>query len=187
MIRTQRCRPFVFGIAVALVSLFGGVPAASAVTTCFGATPTQTGTSASETLDGTTGNDVIVGLGGNDTINGLGGNDLVCGGQGNDTMNGGSGGDKLAGGVGDDIYAGGTGRDLASFASAVGGVLASLLTGTAVGDGTDSLATVEDLTGSTGDDVLVGNDRPNTLTGLAGADQLSGFDNGTSPDRLVGG
>ena len=180
-------RPVTISTVAAVIALFTLYPAASAAVTCFGAAPTQSGTSASETIDGTSGDDVIVGLGGNDTINGMGGNDLLCGGAGNDTINGSSGGDKLAGGAGDDTYNGGTGRDLAAFPSASGGVLASLLTGTAIGEGTDSLAAIENLTGSSGDDILVGNDRPNALTGLAGVDQLSGYDNGTVPDRLLGG
>jgi Ca2+-binding RTX toxin-like protein len=182
----HRAKRFVSSTAAALLVLTLMHPnTASAAPTCFGLAPTVGGaTAGNDTLTGGPDDDVIVGLGGNDTIDGGGGKDRICGGPGNDTLGGNDGNDSLAGGPGDDTYDGGPGKDLASFKSAPAGVLASLLSGSAAGDGTDTLTGIENLSGSKSDDILVGNTHVNKLTGLAGDDQLSGFG---AADRLIGG
>ena len=129
------------------------------------------GTDSSETLnafDGVTNNaDTIFGFGGNDWIYGLGGNDLILGGNGADYINGGSG------------------TDTASYSDSAAAVVVSLISnegygGTAEGD---TLVSIENLTGSSHDDFLVGNDGNNVLTGLEANDILKG---GGGADTLYG-
>jgi Ca2+-binding RTX toxin-like protein len=129
------------------------------------------GTNNSETInafDGVTnGADTIYGFGGNDTISGLGGNDEIKGGGGADAINGGSG------------------IDTANYSDSSEGVLVSLASGLGFG-GTaegDTLTNVENLTGSSHDDWLVGNGSSNVLTGLEGNDILDG---GDGADTLYG-
>jgi Ca2+-binding RTX toxin-like protein len=124
-----------------------------------------------ETLDATdgvtNGADTIFGYGGNDSIFGLGGNDEIKGGGGADTLNGGSG------------------TDTANYSDSSVGVVVSLISGAGSG-GTaqgDTLISIENLTGSAHDDLLVGNDGNNVLTGLEDNDTLKG---GGGADTLYG-
>ncbi|HEX9891923.1 MAG TPA: phosphodiester glycosidase family protein [Actinomycetota bacterium] len=107
------------------------------------------GTMQSETVTGTPGNDVLCALGGDDV---------------------------LEGGLGHDVIRGGGGTDTASYAGASGGVTVDLSeTGPQdTGAGTDTLAGIENLTGSPRNDVLTGNGGPNVLTGGPGNDILTG-------------
>ncbi len=67
------------GMAAVMIGAFNvSAPAAQAVETCDGQTPTIVGTLGDDTLTGTAGDDVIAGLGGSDTIQGLDGNDSIC-------------------------------------------------------------------------------------------------------------
>ena len=112
-----------------------------------------------QTLTGTSGDDVLTGGSGNDTLNGLDGNDILDGGSGNDALNGGNG------------------TDTASYASASAGVTVSLAIVGAqntVGDGTDTLSSIENLTGSAFNDTLTGDANANVLDGGAGNDKLNG-------------
>jgi serralysin len=129
------------------------------------------GTDSGETInlsDGVTnGADTIFGLGGNDTIFGYGGSDLIKGGGGADAING------------------GTGTDTAEYSDSWEGVTVSLASGEGFG-GTaegDTLTSVENLTGSSYSDFLVGNDGSNVLTGLQGNDIFKG---GGGADTLFG-
>ena len=129
------------------------------------------GTDNSETLnlfDGVTNNaDTIYGFGGNDDIFGLGGNDYILGGAGADDING------------------GTGTDTASYTDSAVGVTVNLESGLGFG-GTaedDTLTSIENLTGSSHDDFLIGNDGNNVLTGLEDNDILKG---GGGSDTLYG-
>jgi Ca2+-binding RTX toxin-like protein len=128
------------------------------------------------TLDGRAGNDSLFGSAGGDTI---------LGGFGNDTLSGYRGDDILDGGAGDDTIDGGDGFDFASYASAAGGVAASLNITSAqqTGAGNDLLRTVEGLIGSAFDDVLIGSGGGNQLFGGAGDDRLYGDD----PTSISGG
>jgi Ca2+-binding RTX toxin-like protein len=153
------------------------------------------GGAGNDTLNGNGGNDTLVGNAGNDTLNGGDGDDALYGGIGNDTLSGGigddileggDGTDVLTGGAGADILAGGSGVDTASYATSTTAVTANLLhrsfnTGDAAGDVYDG---IENLTGGTGDDTLVGDDSANRLDGGAGNDTLIG---GAGADVLVGG
>ena len=155
-----------------------GIPAPGAGGGC-----TITGTSGDDTLPGTPGPDWICGLGGNDTLGGLGGNDVLQGDGGNDTLEGGSENDELLGGVGNDGLIGGTGRDTADYSDA-SGVRVDLSSGQATGQGTDTVAGVEDVVATGADDVLKGNADPNRLVGGGATDLLFGED---GSDDLLGG
>lgn len=178
-------------------------PAQAGPPTCAGRRATIVGTDGPDVIHGTQGRDVIVGLGGDDTIYGLGQDDLICGGDGHDLVYGGAGNDTIFGGAGDDLLDGGHGNDTidgggdqfdgAAFFDETGPVTASLVTGTATGDGNDTFTNVEQLhggdfsdtfTGDAADNGLFGNGGNDTLFGGAGNDYLSG---GTGNDTISGG
>jgi RTX toxins and related Ca2+-binding proteins len=130
---------------------------------------TVAGDPTDDTMNGTEFADNLGGLAGNDTINGLGGDDVLNGGSGNDTLNGGEGDDVLDGGLGNDALNGGNGRDTADYRLASGGVTVNLATGTASGAaGNDTLSGIEDVQGSTYNDVLTGDGNANVLRGNGG-------------------
>src|SRR5262245_42834757 len=96
------------------------------------------------------------------------GNDTLYSTSGNDTLNGGSG------------------NDTASYAAAAAGVIVSLATSgpqNTIGAGTDTLVSIENLTGSSFADTLFGDDWNNTLIGGLGNDRLTGQD---GRDTLTG-
>ncbi len=135
----------------------------------------------------------ILGNVGNNSLSGQGGGDTLEGGAGNDSLEGDGGADLLLGGAGDDRLTGGEGGDTASFAGALGAVIASLATGTSTGEGTDSLFSIEKLDGSAfadtlpgdlGDNRLSGGDSGDSLDGALGNDTLLG---GEDRDTLIGG
>jgi Ca2+-binding RTX toxin-like protein len=131
-----------------------------------------------ENLEGGAGNDTLVGSTGTNVLNG---------GAGNDTLNGGGAVDTLIGGPGNDILNGGTSGDIADYSRAAGGVVASLVAGQASNDGdggSDTLVSVENLTGSAFDDQLTGDAGNNVLDGGGGNDTLDG---GAGNDTLRGG
>lgn len=144
-----------------------------------------------DVINGRGGDDVLRGDGGNDTLHGGWGNDVLYGGVGNDTLNGGSGddilygnagNDRLIGGLGADTLNGGGGVDTADYSATANGMSVNLITGTA-SDG-DTLANVENVTGTAFDDTLIGDAGVNRLDGGAGDDLLEG---GVGADALVGG
>jgi hypothetical protein len=157
------------------------------------------GTSVPTTLSGGEGDDQLTGSDGNDTLNGGAGADRLEGGLGTDTFNGDSGDDVLLGGTGstgNDVLNGGTGTDVADY-SARGVTLQISVDGTA-NDGqqgeTDNVKTdVENVTGGSAGDALIGSTVANVLLGGGGDDTLDGdaandiLDGGTGADDLVGG
>lgn len=108
----------------------------------------------------------------------------IIGGVGNDTMVGNENNNRLMGGVGNDHIDGGDGFDSADFSSATAGVTVDLATGTATGDGTDILISIENAIGSFADDDLTGSTADNTLKGGGGKDKIKG---GAGRDILEGG
>jgi Ca2+-binding RTX toxin-like protein len=177
-------------------------PAAHAAKiTCFGRRPTILGTHRGDTIKGTPKRDVIAGMGGKDVIKGLGGSDVICGFGGNDKIIGGSGADTLSGDAandslsggsgidfllgrgGNDALNGGDGFDLASFFTAPGPVTADLTTGTATGEGNDTLVGISDLEGSKFDDALTGDSGENFFYPGPGNDVIVGGDALT--DRVI--
>ena len=122
--------------------------------------------------------------------------DTMRGGAGNDTIFGGAGDDRLNGGADNDTLNGGLGSDTASYSGAAAAVTVSLGNSGAQhtgGAGTDTLISIENLSGSAhddrlrgdgGDNVLWGHEGGDTLKGNAGRDVLVG---GRGADRLSGG
>src|SRR5450631_93919 len=114
----------------------------------------------------------------NDTLTGDGNANVITGGAGNDTLSGGAGNDTLTGG---------SGSDTADYSNATAGVTVNLSTATAqntVGAGTDTLSSMENLTGSNYDDSLTGTASANIISGGAGNDTIAG---GAGADTLNGG
>lgn len=123
----------------------------------------------------------------NDTLTGDAAANRIAGGAGSDTINGAGGNDTLSGGPGNDVLNGGPGRDRASYAGSPGGVTVNLSVIGAqntVGAGSDTLTSIENLTGSTFADTLTGNGGPNNIIGGSGMDTLKG---GSGGDTLDGG
>jgi Ca2+-binding RTX toxin-like protein len=150
----------------------------------------QDAPAAGVSIVGTAGDDIIsrtVTIAGQPRATNLG--DIIDGGAGNDTLDGGGGDDTLYGGDGNDILIGGTataggtnqlwggtGSDTASYAGRTGAVYADLGAQAGYIDGVlvDQMNSIENLTGSSGNDVLVGDAGNNVLNGGAGSDTLAG-------------
>jgi Ca2+-binding RTX toxin-like protein len=126
-----------------------------------------------------------------DSIENLSGsiyNDFLAGDDGANVVAGQGGHDTLEGLGGADRLEGGTGFDTASYVFSPVGVFVSLISGLGSGGHAagDTLVGIENLVGADEyDDVLVGNDGPNTLSGgFGGYDSLKG---GGGVDTLYGG
>jgi len=145
-------------------------------------TPPTSGTPTTPTQPSTptTGTKVYTGTDGNDTMPHTGQSN-----SGNETFKGLGGNDVLKGGAGADLLDGGSGSDTATYAGS-GGVNVNLATGAASGGHAagDKFVSIENLTGSSYNDVLAGNSGSNVLDGGAGTDRLIG---GAGKDVLIGG
>lgn len=130
-----------------------------------------------ENIEGSSRDDILVG---NDADN------VLDGGQGSDILWGGKGNDLLFGGPGGDIFDGGDGEDGTTYINSFGAVLINLETGKAQGGDAEGemLTNIEDVQGSTLNDVLIGNNSANKLDGAAGDDHITG---GSGADMLDGG
>lgn len=111
---------------------------------------------------------------------GNGGNDLLIGGP-LSPSNDQDLTDILDGGLGDDDIQGGDGFDMVSFQSREPnengtpfGVNVDLGAGSASGEGTDQLSSMEAVWGSNQDDIIAGDAKSNFLVGADGDDQLAG-------------
>ena len=108
-------------------------------------------------------------------------------------MNGGADTDYLFGQGGNDLYKGGPDPDTAGFNSSPSPVHVDLGAGTATGEGTDTLVNINGIFGSSGDDILIGNDETNFIFGNAGNDNIQGLGNidlvtpGAGDDTVDGG
>jgi len=126
---------------------------------------------------------------GNDIINSGAGPDLVHGGNGDDIINAGTGNDVLDGGLGGDSLNGGAGTDTATYENAVAGIgVTARLDANGAGNAGeasgDTYSSIENITGSNYNDILIGDGGSNVLNGGAGDDVLEGMG---SADSLVGG
>lgn len=153
-----------------------------------------TGTTASETLNGGTADDILNGLAGNDRLNGLAGNDVLDGGDGDDILAGGSGNDSLVGGAGTDTASYFTTEGDGGTQPLTGrGVTVNLSTGTATDNwgNVDTLTSIEQITGSSMDDMLTGGLPANgsgPLDGYEGFRSMAGndtVDGGAGFDRVM--
>ncbi|MCG8504601.1 MAG: cadherin domain-containing protein [Sphingomonadales bacterium] len=141
-------------------------------------------------LVGTPGDDQLsaAGLTGGHRIFGFGGNDTLTGGDGADELIGGDGTDTLIGGGGDDRFDleetssandsidGGTGSDTVDASNSAVAWTIDLTAGTAMGRGTDTLTSVENVVGSDQNDTITGNTGDNLLEGRGGNDTIDGGD-----------
>ncbi len=152
------------------------------------------GSSFNDTLTGSSSDNNLIGGSGNDTLDGGAGDDVLRAGPGYDRLAGGDGNDLLIRGFdGDDILDGGSGIDTISyeeFSDAVQVTLSSSTnqqTSRAVITGhtwKDTITNVENIIGSSFNDVLTGDAGANVLEGRAGNDTLNG---GSGDDILIGG
>ena len=148
-----------------------------------------------ENLYGSTHGDLLVGGYNDNEIAGLEGNDVLHGGSGDDALIGGNGNDTLKGGGGEDILSGGYGDDTAAYSQSAEGVHVVLLHDVALGGDAegDLLFGIENVTGSSHNDLLWGDNGTNVLKGMNGNDTLGGYagedtlDGGNGNDILDGG
>ena len=152
-------------------------------------------TASGNSLNGTGANDVILGRDGNDSLAGNGGADILDGGNGNDIISDGAGDDSVSGGNGNDIFfagtgansfSGGSGADTLSYFNLATAVTINLATGATGGveAGNDSFSSIENVVGSSANDLIIGNDGNNVLQGADGNDV---FATGGGNDTLSGG
>ena len=117
-------------------------------------------------IQGTDTDDILDGNDEQNTLYGYGGNDVLTGNGGNDTLDGGAG------------------TDIAEYRDTKEAIRANLNDQTVISaSDTDTLISIEGISGSFYDDVLIGNDEVNDLRGLAGDDEIHG--NG-GDDKLNG-
>jgi Tol biopolymer transport system component len=148
-----------------------------------------------ENLIGGSAGDVLIGTDpDNNILDGGAGSDVLYGLDGNDTLIGGT----AAVGSYNQLW-GGAGNDTASYAGTGGKVYASIEGSSAYVDSgggyviTDAYNSIENLTGGSGNDTLIGDAGANRLQGGAGSDQLYGrggadtFVYGAYSDSTVGG
>ena len=166
---------YVLGVAIENLTLLGSAGLSG------------TGNELDNIMTGNGGANRISGGFGADSLFGGSGNDTLSGGDGNDTIRGENDNDLLDGGLGDDIISGDAGIDTVTYSWATTAVTVNLNTTTAqnIGaGGTDTITTVENIIGGTGNDKIIGNGSANTLNGSKGNDSLYG---GGGNDYLIGG
>jgi hypothetical protein len=161
-------------------TLAGGTGRSSGAVDVFVTVESLTGSPGDDVLSGDGNGNVLDGGDGDDTLHGLGGDDTLSGGTGDDVLAGFSGSDDLNGGLGADT------ADYASFYPATPrvGVVVDLAAGQATGDGADSLAEIENVSGSAFDDTITGDGQANVLDGSDGRDTIAA---GSGEDTLIGG
>ena len=140
-----------------------------------------------ENLDGSDGPDLLSGDGDPNRLLGAAGHDDVLGAAGGDVVDGQAGEDTLDPGLGTDLIRGGDGIDLASYAGRPTAVYLSLdntANDGALGEADNIVGTIENLTGGSAADLLVGNGLENRLVGAGGDDTLEGR---LGSDTVVGG
>ena len=164
---------------------------------------TATETDQDLVVDAGDGNDIVNAGTGDDLLRGGEGDDQLDGGEGDDALQGGNGNDRLVGGLGDDFLLGGAGNDIlvggkgndllqgdegidtADYTSDIDGFTVDLGTGKASGTGIgrDTLTGVENVTGGSGNDILIGDGLANVLNGAGGNDSIVAG----AGDTVIGG
>lgn len=163
--------------------------------------PVEASEANSTPVNGSFSNDFLLGTATSDIIKGNAGNDVISGMAGNDILDGGAGADTLKGGTGNDTYIVGASNDVVIENSGQGAAdkvittanytLAKnvenlVLTQSSLVSGTTKILGATSGTGNESDNVIVGNDLANTLSGLAGDDTIDGGF-GLKGDVLKGG
>jgi Ca2+-binding RTX toxin-like protein len=158
-----------------------------------------------ENINGTRlGHDLLAGSADDNILCGYGGNDTLVGGAGSNFLDGRDGNDVFRAHEGNDVIEGGGGTDMLDYSLALGPVTVMLETGTrtnsgdfglgdydrvpsytpgvtsivgqAAGGGSDTLADIENVTGSNFDDFLSGSSVANVINGGVGGDIMIGGD-----------
>jgi Ca2+-binding RTX toxin-like protein len=139
-----------------------------------------------EIILGSTYADQLTGNSSANNLQGGGGDDTLIGAAGADTLLGGESNDTLRGGAGADSIVGGNGVDTVDYTGSTLAVTINLLAGTATGGDAagDTVTGVENVTGSSFNDSVIGDAGANVLTGGDGHDTLEG---GAGADTLIGG
>lgn len=130
------------------------------------------GTAFADSILAKGGNDFVDAGDGDDYVDGGKGSDTLRGGRGNDVMFGGADNDRLHGGEGNDQLDGGSGTDWAEFDGGAS-VNVDLTAGTAFGQGNDTLFNIENVLGSSFNDIIKGNSLNNRLEGGDGNDTFT--------------
>ncbi len=140
-----------------------------------------------ENVTGGAGSDTIFGDTNINVIVGGGGADVITGGAGDDQINGNGGNDRFIATIldGNDSYDGGNGTDTLDLSDITGSVNvnlgASLNLGGSIGTigsnraigtqiGTDTLSSIENVIGGTGNDIFIAANAPETFSGGLGSD-----------------
>ncbi len=148
-----------------------------------------------ENLIGTSGVDTLLGDNGVNILRGLSSNDRLIGRDGADRLFGDNGNDALNGGLGADFLNGGAGSDTAAYDFAAAGLRVDMIfTGNNLGEAAgDQYVSIENLSGSSNRDVLLGNHAANAINGGGGNDLLFGrggndiMRGGNGADEIHGG
>lgn len=137
---------------------------------------------------------IVVGDGDNTIVAGNGtnnvtvgdGNNIISAGDGNDTFTAGNGDNFFRGGLGTNTYINGTGDNTVDYSIVTTtAVNVSLLAGTATGTSlSDTFVGIQNVIGTSLNDIIVGNTSNNRLTGGDGNDTLTG---GGGDDTYYGG
>jgi Ca2+-binding RTX toxin-like protein len=138
---------------------------------------------------GSSGNDQLTGNGQSNVLEGRSGSDVLAGRGGNDTLDGGDGIDTADYSVSSTAIHANLGVTAVNYAPPQVGAVVVLAAGAATGAGTDTLISIENLTGGSGRDILWGDANNNVLVGNGGNDVLHGggglhntFDGGAGGD-----
>jgi len=130
------------------------------------------------------------------SINGTGNslNNVLTGNEGNNNLNGGSGNDTFVATIndGNDTYNGSTGVDTYDLSGTSAAATVNLATGTASSaqTGSDSLVSIENVIGGTGNDTITASTAQNVMTGGAGSNTFvfgsaAAAGNGVSRDTIT--
>ncbi len=136
----------------------------------------------------------LIGGKGDDSLTGDNGNNSLNGSNGSDNLYGKGGDDILIGGTGSNHLDGGDGNDTADYQTCSLSINANLTEMfIKFGDHTDTVISIENINGSSFDDILIGTDGANLIAGGNGDDRLigkSGNDvliDGSGSNELNGG
>jgi Ca2+-binding RTX toxin-like protein len=110
--------------------------------------------------------------------------DHIIGGSNNDILLGLEGDDLFTGSAGNDLIFGGDGNDTADYSQANSSLEIDLYTSKVKGSGLDTLVSIENVAGGTGDDLITGNDASNKITAGSGNDTVNA---GGGNDLIIGG
>ncbi|MSP82356.1 MAG: hypothetical protein EXQ94_05335 [Alphaproteobacteria bacterium] len=126
------------------------------------------------------------------TLTGGFASDSIFGGGGDDTLIGNDGNDILDGGAGNDNLNGGFGSDTATYANNGNRIVANLANGQVTGGSTDTLTSIENITGSDFADAIAGDGQGNSVLGGNGNDVINGaggddFIRGQGDDDVIQG